>query len=301
MSRVRRILGFDRTVADFDRTEAFYGDALGFVREGAPCALPASEAEALGLTGRRAACLLMRLNRQTVRFVQVDPPGTPYPRGPSATAPTFQHLAIPVRDMEAAFAHLSRATPEPISRGGPQTLPASSGGVSAFKFRDPDGHPLELIAFPSGAPAARWADAPGLFLGIDHSAITVTDLDGTIGFLTGGLGLTVAERGLNEGPEQGRLDGLDDPVLDVIALQPPVAAPHVELLHYRRPPYAGPAPSYGPADGVSTRFVFEAEDPAALGEALASGQPASVRISGDGSACYVTGPDHHGFLILRGR
>lgn len=301
MSGVRRIVRFDRTVADLGRTEAFYRDALGFVREGAPSALPASEAEALGLTGRRATCLLMRLNRQTVGFIAVDPPGAPYPPGHSAIEPDFQHLAIPVRDMESAFAHLSRAAPEPISRGGPQTLPASSGGVAAFKFRDPDGHPLELIAFPSGAPAARWADAPGLFLGIDHSAITVTDLDGTIGLLTGALGLTVAERGLNEGPEQAQLDGLDDPVVNVIALQPPVAAPHVELLHYRRPSYAGPTPSYGPADGVSTRFVFEAEDPAALGKALASEPTASVRISGDGSACFVTGPDHHGFLIIRGR
>lgn len=301
MSGIRRILKFDRTVADLDRTEAFYRDALGFVREGAPGTLPAAEAEAMGFSGRRADCLRMRLNRQTVRFVTVDPPGASFPRGQTATDPSFQHLAIPVRDMQAAYAHLSQAAPEPISRGGPQTLPASSGGVSAFKFRDPDGHPLELIAFPSGAPAIRWADAPGLFLGIDHSAITVTDLDGTIGLLTGGLGLTVAERGLNAGPEQARLDGLDDPVVDVVALHPSVAAPHVELLHYRQPSYAGPAPVYGPADSVSTRFVFEAGDPAKLGQALVADGSGSARIAGDGSACYVTGPDHHGFLILRGR
>ena len=299
MSGVRRILRIDRTVADLDRTEAFYRDGLGFVREGAPGPLPPSEAEAMGLAGRETRCLSLRLNRQTVRVMTVDPPGAPYPPEANATDPSFQHIAIPVRDMDEAAAHLARVGPAAISRGGPQVLPASSGGVTAFKFRDPDGHPLELIYFPDGPSAARWASAPGLFLGLDHSAITVTDLGGTIRFLTG-LGLTVAERGLNEGPEQARLDGLDDPVVDVVALQPHDPAPHVELLHYRRPTHSGLAPVYGPADCVSTRFVFEADDPAALGEALAAGGFGPARISGDGSACYVTGPDGHGFLILRG-
>ncbi len=172
----------------------------------------------------------MRLGQQRVAFVQADPPGATYPIGADATDPVFQHLAIVVRDMAAASATLAAT---PISRNGPQVLPPSTGGVAAYKFRDPDGHPLELIHFPGGEAARRWADAPGLFLGIDHSAITVTDLDGTIGFLTEGLGLTVSERGLNQGPEQARLDGLDDPVVDVVALAPPDPEPHVELLHYQ--------------------------------------------------------------------
>jgi len=109
--------------------------------------------------------------------------------------------------MAKAFAQLSAHHHAPISQGGPQVLPLSSGGVAAYKFRDPDGHPLELIHFPGGEPAERWAGAPGLFLGIDHSAITVTDLDAAIGFLGGALGLTVSERGLNRGPGQARLAG----------------------------------------------------------------------------------------------
>ena len=47
----------------------------------------------------------------------------------------------------------------PISTSGPQLLPAASGGVSAFKFRDPEGHPLELIAFPPGAVPPQWQTA----------------------------------------------------------------------------------------------------------------------------------------------
>ncbi|MBE7199672.1 MAG: VOC family protein [Parafilimonas terrae] len=297
MSGVRAILRFDRTVADLDRTEEFYRDGLGFVREGAPAPLSRAEAEALGLMGRRTARLRLRLNRQVVTFLTVDPPGAPYPAAPSATDPFFQHLAIPVREMGAAFARLSTVSPVPISRDGPQRLPESSGGVSAYKFRDPDGHPLELIHFPGGAAAEHWANAPGLFLGIDHSAITVTDCDAAIGFLTGPLGLTVAQRGLNRGPEQARLDGLDDPVVDVIALEPPQPTPHVELLHYRSPLRSGSVPKVDPADRASTRYVFAVEDVAALAQALtARGFP--VTVSGDGHAGFVTGPDGHGCLIV---
>ena len=80
-----------------------------------------------------------------------------------------------------------------ISIDGPQRLPASSGGVSAFKFRDPDGHPLELLAFPDGAWPAHWqARSNGdLALGIDHSAISVSDSARSIAFYEA-LGLRVA-------------------------------------------------------------------------------------------------------------
>ena len=61
-----------------------------------------------------------------------------------------------------------------ISRGGPVTLPPSAGEITAVKFRDPEGHPLELIEFPNGSSAV-WS-GEGM-LGIDHSAIGVADVD----------------------------------------------------------------------------------------------------------------------------
>ncbi|GJE47152.1 hypothetical protein GOFOIKOB_0172 [Methylobacterium tardum] len=297
MSGMRAIVGFGRTVLDLSVTEAFYRDGLGFARIAPPEPVPVAQAEAMGLADRRATQLRMRLGGQTVIFLAVDPPGAPYPADPAATDPFFQHLAIPVRDMEAAVAQLARLAPTPISRGGPQQLPASTGGVTAYKFRDPDGHPLELIAFPGGPPAARWRDAPGLFLGIDHSAITVTDLDATLAFLTGPLGLTVAERGLNQGPEQARLDGVEDPQVDVIALEPPVPAPHVELLHYRVPT-TDRRQRVGPGDRAATRYIFSATDPEGLSRRLcASGL--APQASADGATVYCAGPDGHGFLFVR--
>lgn len=298
MSGVRAILRFDRTVADLGRAEAFYRDGLGFAREAPAEALPEAEREALGLADRECRRLRMRLGEQRVTFLAVDPPGAPYPSAAGATDPLFQHLAISVRDMAAAFARLEVLAPVPITRDGPQRLPPSTGGVAAYKFRDPDGHPLELIHFPGGPPAQRWAKAPGLFLGIDHSAITVTGLDAAIAVLTTVLELTVSERGLNQGPEQARLDGLDDPVVDVIALAPRDPDPHVELLHYRRPSGPADAAVAGPADRGSTRFVFSAVDPTSLAQAL-SGRGFAARASADGHASYVTGPDGHGLLFLR--
>ncbi|SDM23153.1 Catechol 2,3-dioxygenase [Methylobacterium phyllostachyos] len=297
MSGVRAIIGFGRTVADLAATEAFYRDGLGFARVAPPEPIPSAQAEAMGLAERRATQLRMRLGAQTVIFLAVDPPGAPYPADPAATDPFFQHLAIPVRDMGSAMGHLAQVGPTPISRDGAQHLPAASGGVTAYKFRDPDGHPLELIFFPDGPPAARWRDAPGLFLGIDHSAITVTDLDAALAFLTGPLGLTVAQRGLNQGPEQARLDGLDAPQVDVIALEPPEPAPHVELLHYRAPA-ARRHLSFGPADQASTRYVFSTADPEGLLRRLRDAG-LSPRASADGTALSCAGPDSHGFLFVR--
>lgn len=297
MSGVQALVGFGRTVADLAVTEAFYREGLGFARVAPPEPVPAGQAEAMGLADRRATQLRMRLGGQTVTFLTVDPPGAPYPGDPAATDPFFQHLAIPVRDMEAAMAQLSRLAPSPISRGGAQRLPASTGGVTAFKFRDPDGHPLELIFFPDGVPAARWRDAPGLFLGIDHSAITVADLDAALAFLVGPLGLTLAARGLNQGPEQARLDGVDDPQVDVIALEPPEPAPHVELLHYRVPATKRRL-SVGPGDRSATRYVFSAADMQGLSRRLRE-TGLAPQASADGTVIYCAGPDGHGFLFVR--
>ncbi|MGU3665566.1 VOC family protein [Methylobacterium sp. A49B] len=297
MSAVRAIVGFGRTVADLGATEAFYRDALGFVRLAPPEPVPVVQAEALGLTDRRATQLRMRLGAQAVTFLTVDPPGAPYPTDPAATDPFFQHLAIPVRDMGAAMAQLAAVGATSITRGGPQLLPASSGGVTAYKFRDPDGHPLELIFFPDGAAAERWGAAPGLFLGIDHSAITVKDLAAALAFLTGPLGLAVVEQGLNRGIEQARLDGMEDPQVDVIALEPPEPAPHVELLHYRAPT-RGRRSLYSPADRATTFYVFSVADPQGLSRRLRE-VGLMPRVSAEGAAVYCTGPDGHGFLFER--
>jgi len=298
MSLVARIVAIDRTVADLARTEAFYRDSLGFSRL-ALGPVPPPILDAMGLAGGRAIRLTMRLGDQRMTFMAVDPPGLPYPDAPLSTDPVFQHAAIPVRDMGSAFDRLRTAGPGPITQGGPQVLPEESGGVAAFKFRDPDGHPLELIHFPDGPAAETWREAPGLFLGIDHSAITVTDRTEALAFFEHALGLRVAHLGLNHGLEQGRLDGIAAPEVDVIALDPTGSrTPHMELLHYRQPPTTRPTPApFGPRDRATTRFVFAVPDlPACMAAIRAAGYQAAL--SQDGAAAYAEGPDGHGMLFV---
>ncbi|WP_342153415.1 VOC family protein [Methylorubrum sp. SB2] len=186
--------------------------------------------------------------------IELAPASERSPEPAPSNATDFQHCALAVADMEAAYAQLSGVPGwTPISRGGPERLPAASGGVAAFKFRDPDGHPLELLAFPPDAVPPVWQNRPGLFLGIDHTAITVADTERAVAFYAS-LGFTVARRGVNRGAEQARLDGLDAPVVEVTGLAPPGGAPpHLELLCYRAP---GPIPrSCTDGSSLATRIV----------------------------------------------
>jgi catechol 2,3-dioxygenase-like lactoylglutathione lyase family enzyme len=147
----------------------------------------------------------------------------------------FQHLALVVNDMDLAYAHLSsHAGWCPISDGGPQLLPPGNGAVRAFKFRDPDGHPLELIWFPPAQGRAVWHQKvpAALFLGIDHSAFSVASTPRSLAFYRA-LGLRVSERSVNRGPAQERLDGLPSARVRVTGLRPVSAAsPGLELLSY---------------------------------------------------------------------
>ena len=171
----------------------------------------------------------------------------------------FQHCAIVVSDMGEAMARLAATTGwSPISESGPERLPEASGGVTAFKFRDPEGHPLEFLQFPADRVPDAWAGARGgPCLGIDHSAIAVAEAERSIDFYRR-LGFRLASRQINRGAEQGRLDGLGpDTVVEVVTLACRGGSrPHLELLCYQRPaPVARPARDGSP---YATVLVCEA-------------------------------------------
>lgn len=232
--RVAGLLHLRLCSAQAKSLATFYETALGFRRLAVEHLSGARAQERFGITGR-ALRITLELGAQRIKLLQfVDQPGRDYPADSSASDQAFQHFAIVVTDMAEAMAQLSRVSGwTPITRDGPQQLPASSGGVTAFKFRDPEGHPLELLAFPSDNMPARWAGRQGAgpFLGIDHSAISVADGKRSAAFYES-LGLTQSQRSVNDDPAQARLDDLEHPQVEVIAMEPARATPHVELLCY---------------------------------------------------------------------
>ncbi|GAN75993.1 VOC family protein [Acidisphaera rubrifaciens] len=251
--RLSAIAGFRLVTADLPRLSRFYRDVLGCVAEGPEQAIDDAAMRQLGLhgTGRRQT---LRLGRHAVSIDQYDPPGRPYPPDVDAASLAFQHLALVVDDIASAYRRVQAATA--ISVGGPQHLPASSGGVHAYKFRDPDGHPLELLQFPADAPAWQGGgDGAALIArGIDHSAISVGDADASTTFYRA-LGLIPGARTLNTGPAQDALDGLRDARVVVAPMRPEAPTPHLELLAYRVP--RGAADAARRADDVAaTRIVW---------------------------------------------
>ena len=242
--------------------------------------------------------------RESLRLVAFDPPGAPYPEPRASNDPWFEHVALVAGGIQAVWSRLEKAEPEAVTRGGPVLLPPNTGGVTAFKFRDPEGHPLELISFPDGAGDPRWQQGGSGIRGYDHTAIVVSDLGRSLAFYEGLLGLRPAGRSLNHGPEQDRLDGLARCEVDVIALQPAsIPTPHVELLHYRTPRGCVAGAPVAANDVASVRQVHKVDGLEGLaarleaaGAAFVSDGP--VRLAAGANAVSVRDPDGHMVVLL---
>jgi len=254
---MNRLAAFGLTASNAGQLARFYVEAFGahlIAME------HLSDASFMRLMGDNSAAtqVTLSLGGSIIELLAFDQPGKPYPKRASASDPIFQHFAIVVTDMDGAYQRLLD-TPgwTPISQCGPERLPASSGGVTAFKFRDPDGHPLELLAFPDTSKTAWKSAGSGLFLGIDHSAITVSDCQRSIAFYHD-LGFRMLYHTLNRGPRQQRLDGLEATQVEVTALAVSEQPPHLELLHY---PSSRPGKAISRSNDVAaTRLIFEASN-----------------------------------------
>ena len=301
---VDRIARLSFTSADAARLADFYEQAFGSERVSLETRDP-TFARLLGLEAASVQALSLRIGAQTIEFLQFTQSGSPYPRERSSNDRIFQHIAIVVADMQAAYAQLTTCRGwTPITTPAPQLLPPSSGSVHAFKFRDPEGHPLELLQFPPDnlPPAwrAQWSGA--LHLGIDHSAIVVANTARSVDFYQRLLGFRVSNQSLNRGPAQERLDYLRDVLVEVTGLAAPAARPpHLELLSYRAPP-AREVESETPTsnDIAAARVLLDVYDVIAVINRL---DPAQVRLVGervptpDGDAALLLDPDGHALLL----
>jgi catechol 2,3-dioxygenase-like lactoylglutathione lyase family enzyme len=239
------MIGF--TVADMDRSVAFYADVLAFEKVDDFRVNGPAYDHLEGVFGTNMRIVHLRLGEQVVELTQylAPPGGRPIPVPSRSNDRWFEHLAIVVSDMDKAYAVLQRHNVQQISPA-PQMIPASNvpaAGIKAFKFRDPDHHDLELIWFPSGKGAPQW-QKPGdrLFLGISHTAITIGDTAASLAFYRDLLGMKVIGGSLNTGITQEYLDSVFGARVKVTAVSPPAAPAHVEFLEYEAPPGGRPMP-----------------------------------------------------------
>jgi catechol 2,3-dioxygenase-like lactoylglutathione lyase family enzyme len=270
------LLRISLTVRDLAAAGRFYEDALGFACVGQAGAADPAIVTLLGAAAIRT--MLMRRGNQFLELAAFDPPGAAYPPGSHSNDAWFQHCALATADIAAAYVRLNRYSYVAISRDGPRPLP---DGSIAFKFRDPEGHPLELIQLPNPDPMTAE--------GIDHSAIVVADAERGIAFYADVLNMRVRARQVNKGLAQDSLDALAGAEVDIVNLAPARPAPHVELLGYRKP-QGRVAARMRPADIAASRMVLAVEHLA---------DDVGGVVSRDGArAALIHDPDGHALLLL---
>lgn len=238
--RVQKIRAISSTVTDIERSLYFYTQALAFelVSDITVEGTYYRELEAIAPTSIRIVTL--QLGDEILELMQyLDLDGKPIPLDSQSNDLWFQHLAIVVSDLDRAYNWLKPFLVESIS-SEPQTLP---NGIQAFKFKDPDGHDLEIIWFPPEQSQAKWHEnTEALFLGIDHSAIAIADTEQSLKFYRDLLGMKVEQSNINSGEIQAHLDGLPEAKVRVTATRPRQEGLGIELLDYIVPGTGRPFP-----------------------------------------------------------
>jgi catechol 2,3-dioxygenase-like lactoylglutathione lyase family enzyme len=225
------------TVDDMDRAVAFYTSVLTFEKL-SEVEVSGRDYELMeGVFGARMRIVRLRLGEEVLELTEyVAPKGRALPLDMRPNDLAFQHVAIIVSDMEQAYARLRAAGVEHASTG-PQRLPdwnRNAGGISAFYFRDPDHHFLEILHFPAGKGLDKWHRSDRLFLGIDHTAIVVSDTDRSLSLYRDALQMRVAGESENFDIEQEHLNNVFGARLRITALRT-AKGPGVELLEYLAP------------------------------------------------------------------
>jgi catechol 2,3-dioxygenase-like lactoylglutathione lyase family enzyme len=243
--RIAAVDSIGMTVSDLDRSTGFYTNVLGFEKvsesEGAGDALE----HLYGVFGLRIRTARLKLGDEHIELTQyLAPEGRPIPVDSRSNDRWFQHIAIIVSDMDRAYRRLREHKVRQASPG-PQRLPdwnPNAGGIEAFYFRDPDGHALEILRFPAGKGDPRWQKNDRLFLGIDHTAIVISNTEASLRFYRDLLGLNVTGESENYGPEQERLNNVFGARLRITALRAP-SGPGIEFLEYLSPGDGRPYPA----------------------------------------------------------
>ena len=299
------------TVSDIDRSLEFFSRVLSFEKV-SEIEVMGSEYERLqGVFGARMRIARMRLGDEFIELTEyLTPKGRPIPLDSRSNDQWFQHIAIVVSDMDKAYQQL-RAHRVQHTSTGPQRIPdwnKAAAGIKAFYFKDSDGHNLELIYFPSGKGNPKWQQTNGrLFLGIDHTAIAVSDTARSLDFYRDVLGMQLAGESENYGTEQEHLNNVFGSRVRISGLKAPSGL-GVEFLDYLTPRDGRPTPPDTRANDLwhwQTAIRVGRVDAAA--EKLNSARVRFVspgvatipdRVLGIAKGFIVRDPDGHGLQLI---
>jgi catechol 2,3-dioxygenase-like lactoylglutathione lyase family enzyme len=245
---VQRIKMIGFTVADVDRESDFFIKVLQFEKIADFRVVGSEFGKMEGVFNANMRIVHLKLGDQIVELTQyVSPPtGRPIPVPSYSNDAWFEHMAIVVSDMDAAYRILQENNVRQISAYPitiPQTNPGAAG-IKALKFHDPEGHDLELLYYPPGKGEPSFHEPTGkLFLGLSHTAMTVGSTEKGLTFYRDLLGLEVGGVTFNNGATQEVLDNLFNDTCRVTAIVAVSVPPHIEFLEYKTPPGGRPMPA----------------------------------------------------------
>src|SRR5437762_97978 len=299
------------TVSDMDHSVAFYS-ALAFQKVSDVEVLGEQYEHLEGVFGTRMRIVRMKLGNEFVDLTEyLAPRGRPIPVDSRSNDIWFQHIAIVVRDMDQAFEKL-RALKVQFVSTAPQTLPPSipaAAGIKAFYFRDPDGHNLEVIFFPPGKGDSRWQQkSDKIFLGIDHTAIGISNTDASLHFYRDLLGMRKAGESENFGTEQEHLNQVFGAHLLITGMRAE-HGPGVEFLEYLTPRDGRVRqPGTRSNDIVHWQTTIATDDVAALAQKVKQEHASFVSSDvvvvprdkvGFAKGVLVSDPDGHDVLLIQ--
>ena len=254
IAQVTAVDSVGMTVSDMDRSVDFYTNVLSFQKVSDVEVLGTEYEQLQGLFGVRLRVVKLKLGNESIELTEyLTPKGRPIPIDSRSNDRWFQHIAIAVNDMDKAYQHLRKYKIQHASTA-PQRIPdtnKAAAGIRAFYFKDPEGHNLEIIYFPPGKGDPKWqkssnfpaaeANTPRakmlrdrIFLGIDHTAIVVSNTATSLKFYRDLLGLKLAGESTNYGTEQAHLNNVQGAKLHISGLRS-TSGPGIEFLEYLEP------------------------------------------------------------------
>lgn len=287
-------------VTSLQRSISFYTNVLDFKLLGTQDTSLAAKLAPGIPSGIRSRTAHLALVTECLDLTEYNPKtGVEFPEGSRGNDLWFQHVAIVVSDMNAAYERLRKFRTQFVSNV-PQTLPESNrsaAGISALYFRDPDSHYLELIHFPPDKGQSKWHKrSHTLFLGIDHTAIAVSSTPASLAFYRDKLHFRVTGRSENFGTEQEHLSGVFDAHVLITSLRSESGI-GIELLDYLSPGAGRPIPQDLKANDIACW-----QTPINVAEAGSERLHWSLLRSPsepDNEAAWIKDPDGHLIQLLK--